>query len=133
MEMPYFEAALRRAEAEGALLPNMTLLVLGEDPEWARAQPGLQRRGAVIVEGEDEVSSLFLLASAGAGLICPNSTFCWWAAYLAKAFSAEAKRKNGFVSFPRHWINAYFDAPNALFEGVFDVIIEDAEFVFDPK
>jgi hypothetical protein len=125
MDMPYFEAALARAAAAGALRPATRLLVFSDDLAWARAQDGFTRRGAVFVDGEDEVAAFYLMAAcARTAVVCPNSTFCWWAAFLARSLAAAAGRAAGYVAMPRRWIVA-LSAPHIYFDGV-DVIDEGA-------
>lgn len=128
MGMPYYEAALRRAEAVGALASGVRLLIVSDDVVWVKAQPGFLRRGAVIVDAEDEVSTFYLLAIAGVGQICPNSTFCWGAAYLARALNLVAGRTNRFVVMPRSWHRGR--NTSALHDGLFDTI-SDTEFVME--
>ena len=125
MGMAYYEAALARASGAGALRPGTRLLVFSDDLDWARSQEGFTRRGAVFVDGEDEVAAFYLMAAcARTAVVCPNSTFCWWAAFLARSLAAAAGRAAGYVAMPRRWIVA-LDAPNIYFDGV-DIIDEGA-------
>ena len=103
MSAAYYEAAMRRAETEGAMRPHARLLVLSDDLPWAREQTVFTRRGAIFVDGEDEVASFYLLASCARNVIvCPNSSFCWWAAFLGRAASKTAR-----AFLPREWLHAY--------------------------
>ena len=118
MDMTYYEAALTRAAAAGALQPGTRLLVFSDDLPWAREQEGFRSRGAIFVDSEDEVSSFYLMAAcARTAIVCPNSTFCWWAAFLARAVATVAGRAAGYIAMPRQWILA-LSAPNIYFEGV---------------
>jgi hypothetical protein len=128
MEMPYFEAALRRIEARSDLPPGITLLVLTDDVPWARAQRGLTARGARVVDGEDEVASLYLLAACTRAKVCSNSTFCWWAAFLARAFSAAfGDGSVGPVYMPKSWIRGFDGGAELLrfTEGIEQIADED--------
>ncbi len=49
----------------------------------------------MFVDNEDEVTSLYMMALAALGIVCPNSSFCWWGALLG----AEGRR----AVFPREW------------------------------
>ena len=121
MSMAYYAAAMARAEAAGVLQPTTRLLVFSDDLPWARAQEGFLSRSAIFVDSEDEVASFYLMAAcARTAVICPNSTFCWWAAFLARALAIAAGRAAGYVAMPRQWI-IQMAAPNIFFEGV-DVI-----------
>ena len=125
MGMAYYEAALARAAGAGALRPGTRLLVVSDDLDWARSQEGFTRRGAVFVDGEDEVAAFYLMAAcARTAVVCPNSTFCWWAAFLARSLAAAAGRAAGYVAMPRRWIVA-LNAPDIYFDGV-DIIDEGA-------
>ena len=82
------------------------------------AHGSLPGGGAVFVDGEDEVASFYLLAAcARTAVVCPNSTFCWWAAYLGRAAATAAAHVAGYVAMPRTWAVS-FAAPDIYFPGV---------------
>jgi hypothetical protein len=65
-----------------ARLPGVRIRVFSDDLDWCKAQALF---AAPDVEFEDErhsVTALAKMAACGAGGICWNSTFSWWAAYL---------------------------------------------------
>ena len=68
----------------GAARGELTFFIFTQDWAWARAQPFIARLPGrvVFVDGEDEVASFYMMMLAGEGVICANSTFCWWAAWL---------------------------------------------------
>ena len=74
-------AALPPAQRAG-----LVFFVFTQDWEWARAQEFVARfpGRVVFVDGEDEVASWYMMLMAGEGLVCANSTFCWWAAWLGR-------------------------------------------------
>ena len=95
----YIEPAMRVLEARGA--PLTCLLVVSDDIAWAQVQPEFIARGARFITGEGEVSSLYLLASAGRGLICPASSYCFWGAFFGRDDSSGALQRP--VIMPRPW------------------------------
>ena len=118
MDATYYEAALRLAEAAGAFANGTRLFVFSDDFAWTREQVAFTSRGATFIEGENEIASFYLLAAcARKAVVCPNSTFCWWAAYLARATALAAGKLPGFVAMPRKWIIA-MSAPDIYWEGV---------------
>ena len=64
--------------------------------------------GVIFVEESDPLRAFYLLAlAAEGGVICSNSTFCWWAAFLS-----ELRRRRHFqrlAIFPDRWT-----APHSL-------------------
>ena len=107
----YFEAALRRFQGAAGPLPSC-LLVASDDIAWAMKQPCFVSRSARFVTQEDEVATFYLLAAAARGLICPNSTFCWWAAVLGRDDDGVTKR---FVALPKPWANDVATAPDSYY------------------
>jgi hypothetical protein len=120
MGMAYYEAALAAADAAGALPDDTRLLVITDDVAWAREQAGFASRGARIVDGEDELSSFHLLAACERARVCPNSSFCWWAAFLGRAMGQTAP-----IYMPRRWIKAHEKTSAAIyFEGVHKIDVD---------
>lgn len=70
------------------------VLVFSDDLPWVWKQPffrNLRTRGLASAVGEpDALRALYLMSLAGRGLVCPNSSFCWWAAWLGNAAAAAA-------------------------------------------
>lgn len=60
--------------------PKATFLVFSDDIEWCKKQEVFE--GCEFSEGNDEITDLNLMASC-VGHIIANSSFSWWAAYLA--------------------------------------------------
>ena len=53
----------------------------------------------LIYDNPDTLATLHAFAACGAGAICSNSTFSWWAAYFASPASSEYK-----AYFPSRWM-----------------------------
>jgi hypothetical protein len=74
-----------------------TFFIFSNDFEWVRGQslfsslPG----NVVLVTDEDEVMSFYMMILSRYGIICANSSYCWWAAFLM-----ESSKK---VIFPSRW------------------------------
>jgi hypothetical protein len=87
--------------------PPREYFVFTNDYGWARNQTWVKRLPGKItfVEDEDEVYSWYMMMLAGEAVVCANSTFCWWAAYLG-----AAKR----VYLPAHWYNSPGNEPTGI-------------------
>jgi hypothetical protein len=87
--------------------PPREYFVFTNDFPWARNQTWVARLPGrvVFVEEEDEVYSWYMMMLAGEAVVCANSTFCWWAAYLG-----AAKR----VYLPAHWYNSPGHEPTGI-------------------
>jgi len=74
-----------------------TFFIFSNDFEWVRSQsffsslPG----NVILVTDEDEVMSFYMMILCHFGIICANSSYCWWAAFLM-----ESSKK---VIFPSRW------------------------------
>ncbi len=75
----YYQRAIAAAQAA---IPNCQFLVFSDDLPWCRAQSWLE--GATFVDEPSDVSALWLM-SRFRNFIIANSTFSWWAAWLAGA------------------------------------------------
>ena len=77
-----------------------TFFIFSNDFEWVRGQslfsslPG----NVVLVTDEDEVMSFYMMILSRYGIICANSSYCWWAAFLRKNKEAE-------VIAPKPWFS----------------------------
>lgn len=78
-----------------------TYFFFTDDWEWVRnellvsSSSQTMPSNVVFVDKEDEVTSLYMMALAALGIVCPNSSFCWWGAMLGE----EGRR----TVFPREW------------------------------
>jgi hypothetical protein len=81
--------------------------IFTNDYPWARNQSWVQSLPGehVYVEEEDEVYSFYMMLLAREGIICANSTFCWWAAYIG-----VARRQY----LPNHWYNSPGNEPTGI-------------------
>jgi hypothetical protein len=74
-----------------------TFFIFSNDFEWVRAQPFFTSipGNVIFVTDEDEVMSFYMMMLSRFGIICANSSYCWWAAFL---MTSEKK-----VIFPDKW------------------------------
>jgi hypothetical protein len=70
------------------------VFIFSDDIQWTRQQDTFSSiPGAVFVDVSDSLLSFFFLILAiEDGVICSNSTFCWWAAFLADVISLSSPR-----------------------------------------
>jgi hypothetical protein len=85
------------------------ILVFSDDIEWCKQQEWLAQNPLVeFVEENDEIQSLFRMASCQEGAILANSTFSWWAAMLSGAskvvYPSKWIAQEVYSLFPSHWI-----------------------------
>jgi hypothetical protein len=85
----YYRAGVRHVlgALDGAVSGTpTTFFIFSNDWAWVRQEPTFSSRflagPVVLVDAEDEVTSLYMMALAERGIVCANSTFCWWAAML---------------------------------------------------
>lgn len=92
-----------------------TFFVFSNDFAWVRSQPffGSLPGRVVYVDGEDEVSTLYMMSLLGGGLVCANSSFCWWGAYLGVP-SRDAR-----VTFPRPWFKGFPGVEHGDWRGLY--------------
>ena len=83
------------------------VFVFSDDIEWVKAQEvfrGLE--GAVFVEERDPLRAFYFLSlAAEGGVLCSNSTYCWWAAFLSEL--RRRTRPARLVIFPDRWTAAH--------------------------
>jgi hypothetical protein len=74
-----------------------TFFIFSNDFEWVRAQPFFTTipGNVIFVTDEDEVMSFYMMMLSRFGIVCANSSYCWWAAFL---MTSEKK-----VIFPDKW------------------------------
>ncbi len=103
---------LREGGGEGApgaraAASSLVFFIFTNDYPWARNQSWVQALPGrlVFVEEEDEVYSFYMMLLAREGIICANSTFCWWAAYIG-----ASKRQY----LPNHWYNSPGNEPTGI-------------------
>ena len=75
------------------------VFVFSDDIHWAREQKIFNEiKNVHFVDESNTLISFYLLILASkSGLICSNSTFCWWAAFLSST------NHNRLVIFPERW------------------------------
>jgi len=85
----------------------LVFFIFTNDYPWARNQTWVQALPGekVYVEDEDEVYSFYMMMLAREGVICANSTYCWWAAYIG-----ASKRQ----CLPHHWYNSPGQEPDGI-------------------
>jgi hypothetical protein len=105
LPLTYFAEGIARmlAHLEAAGAAGGPVFVFSDDIAWVRAQEpfrGLAR--AVFMAERDPLRAFYLLAlAAEGGVLCSNSTFCWWASFLS-----ELRRRRHFARlalFPDGW------------------------------
>ena len=101
--MKYYENALRLLLQSVKGKENPHVIVISDDLRWVWAQPffaSLQKAGgASEIDEPDALRALWILSLVRQGLVCPNSTFCWWAAWLGN-FGKQSSRP---VVLPARW------------------------------
>ena len=77
------------------------VFIFSDDIQWTRQQEIFSTLpGVVFVDVSDSLMSFyFLILAIEDGVICSNSTFCWWAALLANVISTSNPR-----IFPTHFM-----------------------------
>ena len=71
----YYETALKGF--------NSNILIISDDIAWCKQQPLLHNYR--MLEEDDELKTLSIMASCKKGAIIANSTFSWWGAILGKS------------------------------------------------
>jgi hypothetical protein len=100
----YYERAVQallNSLGDGISAPH--IFVTSDDLPWVWEQPffaSLRKAGvASAIDEPDALMAMWTLTLVSRGLVCPNSTFCWWAAWLGNA-GAQALRP---VALPSRW------------------------------
>jgi len=96
LSLDYFEAAIHRMNDS----MRKTAFVFSDDIEWVKRQDVFQNIPNVIFVDEKNTlrAFYFMILAAEDGLICSNSTFCWWVAFLS-----EKSSNSRLVFFPERW------------------------------
>jgi hypothetical protein len=102
VEWSYYENALKWMSSS---LGTPQIFVFSDDPEWCRSElprliTGIGSFETVSSEGELREQADFELMKLCRHHICANSTFSWWASYLA----SDPK---GMVTLPERWTRDY--------------------------
>ena len=91
--LEYYRAALAKLVLKGEVY------VFSDDMDWCRNQAFFRELpGVVFVNEPNEIAALRLMATCGGGMICANSTFSWWGAFLG------AYGLRNPVVVPKNWI-----------------------------
>jgi hypothetical protein len=109
LPLSYFaEGIVRMLEyLEASNAAGGPVFVFSDDIEWVRSQDVFRNlEGAIFVTERDPLRAFYFLALvAEGGVICSNSSFCWWAAFLS-----ELQRRKFFkrlVVFADGWTAAH--------------------------
>jgi len=79
------------------LAPNSTFAIFSDEIAWCKQQEWLKRPDCIFVDEPDEANALYLM-SLFSSFILSNSSFSWWAAYLAS-------ERNVTVWAPDQWFH----------------------------
>lgn len=88
-----------------SLFPDATFLIFSDDIGWCKANTTFV--GCEFSEGDEDADFENLMQCEG--IICANSSFSWWAAYLSEASKVVAPKKwytDGVerTKCPPHWV-----------------------------
>lgn len=75
------------------------ILIISDDIKWVKEQEFFNGDKFEILDCDDELESMAVMASCKAGAIIANSTFSWWGAFLG-AYASRSK-----VYIPKKWIS----------------------------
>ena len=97
LPLDYFKAAILLARKKKSL---GTIFIFSDDIAWVQNQTLFtDLPNVVFVHEPDSLLAFYLMMLAAIeGIICSNSTFCWWVAFLS-----EERFKNRFKIFPDRW------------------------------
>lgn len=102
-ETDYYERAM-------ALFPGERFIVCSDDPKWCKRK-WHERRDVRVVEGQNDIEDMNLMASCKHNIIA-NSSFSWWAAYLNRnpekvVVYPKLWHSDGVprVGFPKGWVS----------------------------
>jgi len=93
----YYHSALN-------ILSPKNILIFSDDIAWCRSNLNFQN--CVFVDGEDAISSLYLMSLCKSNIIA-NSTFSWWGAWLNKNKRVIAPKKWFGINGPADWKDIY--------------------------
>jgi hypothetical protein len=95
----YYEKAI---EYINKLNSNAIFYVFSDDIEYCNQIAYLKTPNINIINGLDEIDSLYLMSMCYQGGIGSNSSFSWWGGYLNENI-------NKLVIYPNKWFNSYWD------------------------
>ena len=91
--MDYYERALQHF-----LLDATEFFIFSDDIAWCKQQRLFQDLPKkVFVEETNEIKSLAMMSTCLGGMICANSSFSWWGAFLG------AHKERAVVIVPKDW------------------------------
>ena len=109
LPLTYFAEGIFRmlAHLEAAGAGGGPVFVFSDDVAWVREQDVFRElAGAVFVEERDPLRAFYMLAlAAEGGVLCSNSTYCWWAAFLSEL--RRRTRPARLAIFPDRWTHAH--------------------------
>ncbi len=91
--LTYYEQALQLFDTNA-----VEFYIFSDDLDWCKQQPLFQRLPKkIFVEEPNEVKALASMSTCLGGMICANSSFSWWGAFLG------AQKERNKVVVPSHW------------------------------
>ena len=109
LPLTYFAEGIFRmlAHLEAAGAGGGPVFVFSDDIGWVRNQEVFRDlEGAIFVEERDPLRAFYMLAlAAEGGVLCSNSSYCWWAAFLSEL--RRRTRPARLVFFPDRWTAAH--------------------------
>jgi len=97
----YFVEAFSQLQRSGIVNGTCTIFLFSDDPDFFLADDFFRNLSqvydTVVVSDQDPIRSFWMISLCSRAIICSNSTFCWWAAFLRVNPVAR-------TIFPKKWI-----------------------------